>query len=581
MNWGTEVQIGPITIAGSGLQSYSYTLTGLASNKRHRFRIYLYDVDADNATSGGDKEFITNELPTVTTDSAEASTITQTTVTLYGAGDANDGSFNSGIGYKLTSVGTYTWIGTTPFTITGTVSTSFNTASNISGLTAGTTYDYVAALFDGNGTNIVQGVKKQFTTDDAIAPSIQTGTLDNVTSTSVGTINNTITSNGGADITAHGIAGRTGGSQGTYTLHKNNGSSVAPNTFDLNGSGLDPATKYWIAAYATNTVGTTYGSTELVFYTTPATGANFTTINGLDDTDKTILTLNWSKGDGEDGGNGGRLIVAYKYTDGGTSPTPTIPVDGTIYSADPAYGSGTQLGSGYVLYAGSTGTSLNVTALTGATDDYEFYIYEYAGSASGEINYKQASPGFISTDGTAFPIELISFTAKNDNGNVLINWATASETDNDFFEIERSTDAENFEVIANVVGAGYSNEVLNYSIQDNAALDGTVYYRLKQTDFNGAFTYSYILPIKIGESNELQISNIINADRSISFVYNNNDGGTTQIQLLDISGRIVKTQEVSGEGSQLVRIGMGGMSHGVYVLHITLDDQKIVKKVVF
>jgi hypothetical protein len=275
------------------------------------------------------------------------------------------------------------------------------------------------------------------------------------------------------------------------------------------------------------------------------------------------------------GGDGtGKIVVGYL-----SGASTTIPSDGTEYTGNAAYGSGEALGSGYVLYVG-TGSSVTITNLDGDNDDYDFYVYHYAGSGT-DINYLQINPAAAHTNTTEFPIELLSFTAKNDNGNVLINWSTASEWDNDYFEIERSTDAENFEVIANVPGAGYSNEVLTYSIQDNAALEGTVYYRLKQTDYDGAFTYSYVLPITIGAANDLQISNVITKGNSISFVYNNNNGGNTQLQLLDINGRVVKTQQVSGEGSQLVRIGMYGLSHGVYVLHLTLNDQIIVKKVVF
>jgi hypothetical protein len=164
---------------------------------------------------------------------------------------------------------------------------------------------------------------------------------------------------------------------------------------------------------------------------------------------------------------------------------------------------------------------------------------------------------------------------------VEIKWSTASEWDNDYFEIERSFDAEHFESIARVAGAGYSNEILNYSVTDYDKLEGTVYYRLKQTDYNGAFTNSYILPVTIGAEGDIQISNVISDENRISFVYNNAVGGKTQIQLLDVSGRVVKSYEVSGEGSKLIRFGMSDMSHGVYVLHLMMNDQTIVQKVVY
>ncbi len=93
------------------------------------------------------------------------------------------------------------------------------------------------------------------------------------------------------------------------------------------------------------------------------------------------------------------------------------------------------------------------------------------------------------------PIELLSFNAKPDNDFVNITWSTLSETNNDYFTVEKSKDAINFETVANVDGAGNSNTRLNYSAKDNEPFSGISYYRLKQTDFDGMVTYSNIVVI--------------------------------------------------------------------------------------
>jgi hypothetical protein len=88
--------------------------------------------------------------------------------------------------------------------------------------------------------------------------------------------------------------------------------------------------------------------------------------------------------------------------------------------------------------------------------------------------------------GSPLPIDLLSFSANCvANGTVNINWSTASETNNDYFTIEKSTDLENWDVVSTVKGAGNSNSVLNYSITDDIIPGRNYYYRLKQTDFNG------------------------------------------------------------------------------------------------
>ena len=73
--------------------------------------------------------------------------------------------------------------------------------------------------------------------------------------------------------------------------------------------------------------------------------------------------------------------------------------------------------------------------------------------------------------------------------------ATAAETNNNFFTVLRSLDGVNFDSISNIKGAGNSISPLNYSTYDNSPLSRTLYYRLKQTDYNRAHTYSDLAPV--------------------------------------------------------------------------------------
>jgi hypothetical protein len=104
-----------------------------------------------------------------------------------------------------------------------------------------------------------------------------------------------------------------------------------------------------------------------------------------------------------------------------------------------------------------------------------------------------------STDNNPLPIELLSFEGEAMGDFVLLNWETASERDNDFFSVQRSGDGVEFASIGTIKGAGTSSELLAYAFHDTSPLNGMVYYRLKQTDFDGKTAYSKVIRI-ISES---------------------------------------------------------------------------------
>lgn len=102
--------------------------------------------------------------------------------------------------------------------------------------------------------------------------------------------------------------------------------------------------------------------------------------------------------------------------------------------------------------------------------------------------------------GATLPIVLMSFDVKSIGLNTQLNWSTASETNNDYFTIQRSNDAVAFQDIIRIPGAGNSNNTNQYVAIDEQPLDGTLYYRLMQTDFNGTNTFSEIIVINYKKS---------------------------------------------------------------------------------
>lgn len=97
--------------------------------------------------------------------------------------------------------------------------------------------------------------------------------------------------------------------------------------------------------------------------------------------------------------------------------------------------------------------------------------------------------------GLPVPIVLLSFEAQSLGLAIQLNWSTASETNNDYFTIQRSDDAVYFQDVICVQGAGNSNSVIHYMANDQKPFEGDIFYRLMQTDFDGATSYSDIIVI--------------------------------------------------------------------------------------
>lgn len=140
-------------------------------------------------------------------------------------------------------------------------------------------------------------------------------------------------------------------------------------------------------------------------------------------------------------------------------------------------------------------------------------FWEQKGSFAGATNYSGTiwsksgtftsfSPGGVDDPiATMLPIELSAFTAKADGGIVKVKWSTLTETNNDYFTLERSIDGQIWEIINMTNGAGTSTQNHTYSYVDNSPFSGKNYYRLKQTDINGDYSYSTIQSAEINNEN--------------------------------------------------------------------------------
>jgi hypothetical protein len=156
---------------------------------------------------------------------------------------------------------------------------------------------------------------------------------------------------------------------------------------------------------------------------------------------------------------------------------------------------------------------------------------------------------------------------------VELTWTTASETNNDFFTIERSKNGIDFKALAQVPGAGNSNQILNYKLIDDQPYEGISYYRLKQTDFDGKFTFSEIRTINLYNTNNQNTLSIYPNPSAINGVFvklpNSYVEGNTMVQLIDIHGKVIYSNNYYLQQSKDIQfISFDQVSNGIYTVQM-------------
>jgi hypothetical protein len=172
------------------------------------------------------------------------------------------------------------------------------------------------------------------------------------------------------------------------------------------------------------------------------------------------------------------------------------------------------------------------------------------------------------------PIELLSFTAEKNESSVLLRWTTATEVNNDYFELEKSTDAINFQAFAKIKGAGYSNQLLNYSHEDKHPYRGYSYYRLKQVDYDGAYSYSEIKTIYFDDSENEQIRFHPNPTDGVVNITNLNDSKDYVIKVYDLTGKLIFSKNKSHNNT--FTFSVQDLASGFYTLQILSENQTIL-----
>jgi hypothetical protein len=195
----------------------------------------------------------------------------------------------------------------------------------------------------------------------------------------------------------------------------------------------------------------------------------------------------------------------------------------------------------------------------------------YADSLSFNSNYATAQTELV------LPIELLYFIAEPNGENVECAWETSSETNNEYFEVERSDDGENFNVIGKVkgFGAGTSTESKKYSLIDDRKCNDIIYYRLHQVDIDGTDSYSDVVAVNCNKSKALLTIQPNPGQTKITLSFVEAEDGLVTINFIDYTGRTVYTLKPNAiKGFNKVPVDIENLSDGVY--YIDLRSEKLL-----
>ena len=296
--------------------------------------------------------------------------------------------------------------------------------------------------------------------------------------------------------------------------------------------------------------------------------------------------------------------TAFSFSTAQTFPVGNLPAglaigdlnsDGKLDIVAANYGSNTTTGNGTtvsVLFNTSASTAAiamtaqpPVTVLAGPNSvalgdldgdgDLDLVTANQGGAnntASIRINFTSAPP-------LPLPVTLTRFAADLAGRQVKVSWATATELNNAYFEVERSGDGLEFASVGRVAANGNSNQPREYSLLDSPTKGKVFYYRLRQVDNDGTASYSAVQTVTLPEAagsialvpNPAPANVVVDLTTAPTLEYT--------VQVSDLTGRLVSTQQVVG-GQQVVLKESQNLKPGVYLITINGNNVHITKRLI-
>ena len=364
--------------------------------------------------------------------------------------------------------------------------------------------------------------------------------------------------------------------------------SAAPNiSFVVNGndtiatSGHIPYDHQWHKVGGTFIPTTSTVDLKVVNSTYVANGNDL----GLDDISFNVTQSKVSVSGPSFSVEGNTVSPVYTVTD----PTSTntyymlqVSKDGSVSFSD--------VDSGMLTYTSGVATfSYNIinttTDLTKPNANGDIYRLVVATSqanlANPDCNFFNDYTLLVTSAGLA-PVKLVFFNGNYSNGVATLNWQTSQEINNDRFELYRSLDGNDFELTATIAGAGNSYITKNYSYQDRINPDGNnVFYKLKQIDINGNFTFSNVVRLSTGNNNESFSIYPNPAINNFTASFSASKSGQATILIRNINGQTLYQKAINViNGNNAISVNVAQLITGMYYVSIVNDELNYNAKLV-
>jgi hypothetical protein len=244
---------------------------------------------------------------------------------------------------------------------------------------------------------------------------------------------------------------------------------------------------------------------------------------------------------------------------------------GKSYSSDVEYGSLYKFNPDFNI-CGDAGPYGNLIDLTANTADISLPVSDIPATVFSD-NITISDVGTLTNICLLLPSQLLSFNATLQNKTVQLQWKTGNEINTDHFVVERSSNSTSFKALQQLKAAGNSTNVKTYAITDAQPLPGTSYYRLKQVDKDGSFTYSKIASVTVNANGTIIISpNPVHTN--INLLLQSTTTGKASILVTDITGKVVITQQAPiTTGANNITIPAASLSKGMYILKVIQSDK--------
>ncbi len=180
------------------------------------------------------------------------------------------------------------------------------------------------------------------------------------------------------------------------------------------------------------------------------------------------------------------------------------------------------------------------------------------------------------------PVELNNFRATVRGENILLEWETLSEINNDYFELERSTDGRLFSFVDFIAGYGTTNDIQKYQYLDRDAEFGTNYYRLKQVDIDGEYVYSNIVSARLKSNMETDMTVYPSpVQNTLTIILNSDVSEQAVLSISNAVGQIVLSQKiVIQEGQNTSLIDLAELTSGLYHVNVSSGSKTVIKTIV-